>query len=139
MQTTLKVSVPDGPDDTEDEEEENTCPVCGAKWGKKKPTLSEVRAAIRESIEEHGEDVKALDEEALFGYCGSVATGSVGSHKPHAGMRPDIRGECGTKYDVDGFLQSDVVAKEIPKFRGKRWAYKHKKTRDLEKRHPKIT
>jgi hypothetical protein len=62
----------------------------------------------------------------LFGYWGSIATVAVGSYKSHGGLEPDIRGECGNKYDVDGFLQSDSIAKTIPKFRGKRWAYKIK-------------
>ncbi len=134
MQTTLKVSSPEPEPLVDDsEEEKNTCPVCGAEWVKKKPTLAEVRSTIWESIQDHTDKITALDGEGLFGYCGSIATGAVGSHKSHVGLEPDIRGECGTKYDVDGFLQSDSIARTIPKFRGKGWAYKNKSTRDQER------
>src|SRR5262245_41315189 len=92
------------------EEEKRHCPVCNAIWTKTEPTLGQVRSAVRESFSAHREDIKSLSPEAKAGYCGSVATGKVGNkNKPHFGQEPDIRGECGTKYDVDGFVISSFA------------------------------
>lgn len=116
----------------DDKEKEEHCPVCNKVWTKSKPTLAEVRNAINDSVEDNKSKIKALSDETMFGYCGSIATGKVGDHKPHKGMEPDIKGECGTKYDIDGFVICTEYALKIRKFNGKRWAYKNKTTRDLE-------
>ena len=108
------------------------CPRCNAIWKKKTPTLSQVRSAVKESLLEHTEDVKSISPDAQLGYSGSVAIGKVGNpEKPHKGMEPDIRGECGTRYDIDGFLISDI-AKKIRPFKGKRWGKNHPDSKILE-------
>jgi len=113
--------------------EERRCPVCNALWVKTEPTLGQVRVAILESFEAHRADIKALSEEAMAGYCGSVARGFVGNpDKPHYDKLPDIRGECGVKYDVDGYVISSFATK-VRKFKGKRWGSKNPTTRKLEK------
>lgn len=132
MQTTLSISKLES-ESSDDEKEDEKCPVCNAIWKKSNPTLAEVRSAIKDTVKGYETNIKMLSENTMFGYCGSIATGTVGEHKPHAGMEPDIKGECGTKFDVDGFVISNQVARKIRKFRGKRWAYKHKSTRDIEK------
>lgn len=110
---------------------EKRCPVCGAIWVKDKPTLSEVRQAVKEVAQEHIDDIKSLGSESKYGYCGSVAKGVVGEHKPHAGMQPDIKGECGTRYDIDGFIIS-IFSKNVRSFKGKRWANRNRITRSIE-------
>lgn len=128
-------AAPPGVVSTDDpEDEERRCPVCDALWVKTEPTLGQVRTAIGESFEAHRADVKALSEGAMAGYCGSVATGFVGNpDKPHYDRQPDIRGECGTKYDVDGFVITSFAG-AIRKFKGKRWGSKNPTTRALEKK-----
>lgn len=113
---------------------ERQCPRCGANWEKTKPTLAEVRRAVQEELCRFEERLLELDPEAEFGYTGSVASGEVGNpDKSHYGLMPDIRGECGTKYDVDGFVISNKYCKKMRKRRGKRFAYSNKDMRSLEK------
>ena len=114
--------------------EEEKCPKCGAIWKKTEPTLSQVREAVKEVSLSHKGDIKGFAEDASFGYLGSVATGKVGNpKKTHKGMEPDIRGECGTFYDIDGFIISDR-AKVVRKRYGKRWASSNRETVAIEAR-----
>ncbi len=48
-------------------------------------------------------------------------------------MEPDIRGECGVFYDIDGFIISNK-AKSIRKRFGKRWASSNSETAAIEKK-----
>jgi len=113
-------------------EAEKKCPRCGAILKKTEPTLAQVRNAVAEVSETHRNDIKAYAVDAAFGYLGSVATGTVGNKtKPHYGMEPDIRGECGTRYDIDGFIVSER-AKTAPKTKGKRWATYDRDARKIE-------
>jgi len=112
--------------------EEEQCPKCGTIWKKTEPTLAQVREAVNEVSISHKGDIKEFSEDALFGYLGSVATGKVGNpKKAHKGMEPDIRGECGTFYDIDGFIISQR-SKSIPRRGGKRWASSNRNTRKIE-------
>ncbi|MCX4030314.1 hypothetical protein H0A36_24925 [Endozoicomonas sp. SM1973] len=116
----------------ENKEKERRCPKCNAIWKKKTPTLSQVRSAVKESLLEHTEDVKSISQDSQLGYSGSVATGKVGNPKKiHKGMEPDIRGECGKRYDIDGFLISEI-AKDIRPYKGKRWGKNHPDSKELE-------
>jgi len=112
--------------------EKEKCPKCGAIWKKTEPTLAQVRDAVKEVSLSHKSDIKEFSEDASFGYLGSIATGKVGNPKKlHKGMEPDIRGECGTFYDIDGFIISQR-SKYIRKRAGKRWASSNRNTRKLE-------
>jgi len=114
-------------------DQEKKCPRCGAIWKKTEPTLTQVRNAVKEVSVSHKPDIKRFSEDASYGYLGSVATGKVGNpEKPHMGMPPDIRGECGTFYDIDGCILSKR-ANIIRKRYGKRWASSNRNTRALEK------
>ncbi|QRK10882.1 hypothetical protein JQX13_12895 [Archangium violaceum] len=130
------VSVASG-DQSQDPDEQETpreCPVCGAVWKKKEPTLGQVRRAIQEVFSGFKVEVKALDAAALLGYRGSVAAGVVGNrNKPHYGYEPDIRGECGTKYDIDGFLISKKLFDTLPKDdKGRCWGSRDRNLRALQ-------
>lgn len=118
-------------DDDSKRSEKEHCPVCGAVWEKLEPTLAGVRFAIRESAEVHRADINKLADDSMYGYRGSIATGVVGDHKPHKGLPPDIKGECGTKYDVDGFIITQFASK-VKAFKGKRWASRNRASRKLE-------
>ena len=97
-------------------------------------SVSQVREAVKEVSLSHKGDIKGFAEDASFGYLGSVATGKVGNpKKTHKGMEPDIRGECGTFYDIDGFIISDR-AKVVRKRYGKRWASSNRETVAIEAR-----
>ena len=88
---------------------------------------------IKQVFESHATDIKAISDDAKLGYAGSIATGKVSNPKKlHVGMEPDIRGECGTSYEVDGFLIT-AFASKVRKLRGKRWASYNPKMRDFEK------
>ena len=122
------------------EEEPRQCPRCGAQWVKTEPTLAQVREAIREIAEEYKNDIMALRKtpipknavNPMYGYAGSIAFGVVSNEdKLHHDYPPDIKGECGTKYDIDAFMITDF-ASQVRKFNGKRWAYKHITSRSLE-------
>lgn len=120
--------------DSDSKEKEKTCPKCGAVWNKSEPTLSQVRNAVSEIFKSHRHDIKQYATDALFGYLGSVATGTVGNiEKLHYGLEPDIRGECGTFYDIDGLILSER-AKTIRKRFGKRWASSDRDARSIETR-----
>jgi len=107
--------------------------VCNAVWEKTEPTLGQVRSAVRESFKTHAKEFKALSPDVLAGYCGSVATGKVGNKdKSHYGLEPDIRGECGRNYDVDGFMISSFANKMPDKGKGKRWGKFHDATLKIE-------
>lgn len=111
---------------------EKRCPKCNAVWKKTEPTLAQARNAVVEVSEAHRQDIKAYSADAVFAYLGSVATGVVGNEeKLHCGMEPDIRGECGTSYDIDGLIFSER-ARTIPKTKGKRWASYNREARQLE-------
>lgn len=113
-------------------ESEKTCPKCGAVWKKTEPTLSQVRTAAAEVFLSHRDDIKSYSPDALFGYLGSIATGKVGNEtKLHVGMEPDIRGECGVGYDIDGLILSER-AKTVRKRFGKRWASSDRDARKIE-------
>lgn len=113
-------------------EAEKKCPRCGAILKKTEPTLAQVRNAVAEVSVSHRNDIKAYAADAAFGYLGSVATGRVGNDsKPHYGLEPDIRGECGTRYDIDGFFITER-AKTIRKRYGKRWASSNREALKIE-------
>jgi hypothetical protein len=130
------ISVASGnqPQDPDEQETERKCPVCGAVWKKKEPTLGQVRRAIQEVFSGFKVEVKTLDAAAKMGYRGSVAAGVVGNkNKPHYGYEPDIRGECGTKYDIDGFLISKQLFDTLPKDdKGRCWGSRDRSLRALQ-------
>src|SRR5262249_26491737 len=101
-------------------------------------TLGAVRAAIFEVLSNpvYERMLHAISPRAEFGYGGSVARGTVGNpRKEHYGYEPDVRGECGAKYDVDGFIISSKVFREMrPGPFGRRWGGRHKQVRPLESR-----
>ena len=118
-----------------EKKKEKKCSKCGAILKKTEPTLQQVRQAIEKVVVKYKDDLAKIDPEAKMGYCGSIASGTVGNEeKPHYGLEPDIRGECGTKYDIDAFILSDKLFKQIkPDMFGKRWARYRKNIRTLEK------
>lgn len=119
--------------DNNKDKKPDQCPRCKAKWTRTAPTLAQVRQAVKQTFISHTDDVKGLGPETLLGYSGSVAIGKVSNPKKlHFGLEPDIRGECGTHYDIDGFLVSELASK-IKKKKGKRWANLVKETRNIEK------
>ncbi len=65
-------------------------------------------------------EVHELDHRICeVGYIGAVSPAvTVGNpDSDHYGFEPDIRGECGNKFDVDGFLYFwKIVEDRIPKF-----------------------
>ncbi len=119
---------------TEDKKQERKCPACGAVWTKTEPTLAAVRVAIQQEVCKYEKDLHDIEPQAELGYRGSVARGTVGNpSKPHYNYPPDIRGECGIGFDVDGFILSPDVYKRIKKDKfGKRWAKRLGSTRVLE-------
>jgi hypothetical protein len=118
----------------QDEKTERKCPKCGANWTKTEPNLAQVRGAVRESFAAHRDDLQRLEKGAMLGYRGSVARGTVGNpDKLHYLLEPDIRGECGIGYDVDGFaLMGKLYHRIRPDKFGKRWAARYRDTRVLE-------
>ncbi len=128
-QPSVDIDSETNPDDTQ-----KKCPVCGAIWEKTEPTLTQVRNAVEEILGSYRVDIKAYNDNSSFGYLGSVATGKVGNpKKSHYGMEPDIRGECEQFYDIDGFIISEA-ARRIPKRFGKRWASLNLEASLLEKK-----
>lgn len=129
--------------DGKDDEEEKTCPKCGATWTKTEPTLGQVRATVQEVMVDYRNQLrgekdkkgKFIDRQARMGYRGSVATGKVGNtSKPHFGMEPDIRGECGTKYDIDALVISNKWGRVVrPDARGARWGDRNRVLRKMAK------
>src|SRR4051812_13045291 len=115
---------------------ERKCPACGKDWKKTEPTLGAVRKAIQEELCKFEKDIHDIEPSAELGYRGSVARGTVGNpNKPHFEMQPDIRGECGVKFDIDAFIFAGKVFREIkPDKAGKRWAVRHAKLAALESR-----
>jgi hypothetical protein len=121
------------PPSQDDKKEERKCPKCGAVWKKTEPTLAQVRQAVVEVYDAHRDDFAKVADDVLAGYCGSVARGTVGNpDKVHYEQEPDIRGECGVKYDIDGFILSKF-ARKIRAIKGKHWGSRHPVTRKLEK------
>lgn len=130
------IGTPTADSDQQGQTHERTCPACGAVWTRTEPTLADVRSAIHASMHKYADDLAAIEAGAYMGYRGSVARGTVGNpNKVHFEYEPDIRGECGIGYDVDGFTLMDSVYRRIKPDRfGKRWAARDRQMRSLERR-----
>jgi hypothetical protein len=127
-------------DETDVKEEVRKCPApkCGKPWKLTEPTLGAVRAAILEVLSNpaYEQTLHRINPRAEFGYGGSVARGTVGNpRKDHYGFEPDVRGECGVKYDVDGFIINSRLYRDTkPNKWKRRWGGRNAQVRPLESR-----